>query len=279
LKKIFEKENKWITFSVISILMAFLVLGLVIYLGLNYEGTFSKIGALGPVGDLIGGSTVAFFNIASFLMLIAAIVMQKEELKLQRKELEMQRNELERTRKEHEITNRTMLIQRFENTFFNMLSLHNEIIALITYRDNYDNVYEGRRALTYIYNRFYNYYNRPTGKILDELKKAATEKERVEIIYSWFYKDYEDYLGHYFRNLYRIVKWINNSELTDKEKKEYIGILRAQLSKTELKLLFYNVISDKGKKFREFIIKYNIFDDHLGPSDLIDGAHFEFLEM
>lgn len=85
-------------------------------------------------------------------------------------------------------------------------------------------------------------------------------------VYERFYKDHENLIGHYFRNLYRIVKYILESNLSFKDKHSYIGILRAQLSADELKMLYYNInFSKKGEKFYNILNENNIdfFQEHL----------------
>ncbi|PKG24401.1 hypothetical protein CWS01_07265 [Niallia nealsonii] len=52
-------------------------------------------------------------------------------------------------------------------------------------------------------------------------------------------------MGHYYRNLTRIIKLIDESIFNDKEKEVYLGILRDQLSSDGLMLLFYNSLQDK----------------------------------
>jgi len=78
-------------------------------------------------------------------------------------------------------------------------------------------------------------------------------------------------LSSYFRNLYNAVKLIDNDEyLTIEEKKQYMKILRAQLSNPELYVFFFNIVSRFGKKWKEngYIEKYelikNIPLDYLG---------------
>lgn len=102
---------------------------------------------------------------------------------------------------------------------------------------------------------------------LKELKSQAFET---------VYKKNENLLGHYFRNLYRIVKIIQEEEFhidkekNENEKKKYRGILRAQLSSYELIIIFYNVnYSNKGKNFQEILKNTNFFDDHLVLTDFI----------
>lgn len=104
-------------------------------------------------------------------------------------------------------------------------------------------------------------------KPLYSLKKTAYEN---------IYKEHEEQIGHYYRNLYRIMKFIqdehfsNNSKDNEKEKKKYRGILRAQLSSMELLMLFYNVVySEKGQKFKAILKGTNFFDDHLIESKFL----------
>ncbi|WP_342601590.1 putative phage abortive infection protein [Peribacillus sp. FSL E2-0159] len=108
-----------------------------------------------------------------------------------------------------------------------------------------------------------NFINNP----LKELKTFAYEE---------IYKEKENSIGHYYRNLYRLVKLIQsetfdtNKEVNENEKRKYRGILRAQLSSFELLMIFYNVVySEKGEKFKEILINTNFFDDHLITEDFI----------
>ena len=65
-------------------------------------------------------------------------------------------------------------------------------------------------------------------------------------------------LSAYFRNLYNTIKLIDNSNLSHKEKKQYITILRAQLSNPELYILYFNILSRFGRKWRDsgYITRY-----------------------
>lgn len=68
-------------------------------------------------------------------------------------------------------------------------------------------------------------------------------------------------LSSYFRNLYSAIKLIDSDKyLTAKEKKQYVKILRAQLSNPELYVLFFNVVSRFGKKWEKnrYIERYKL---------------------
>lgn len=73
-----------------------------------------------------------------------------------------------------------------------------------------------------------------------------------------FFSQYNDLLGHYFRTLYSIIKFVDKSNLENENKKVYTSIIRAQLSELEPVLLFYNCIYlDKTQeKFLPLIKKY-----------------------
>ena len=86
----------------------------------------------GMFGDMFGAVNALFSGLA-FAGLIVTLLYQKEELKLQREELAQTREELKSQRVEFEEQNKTLKRQRFENTFFNILSLQQNIVNDLFY--------------------------------------------------------------------------------------------------------------------------------------------------
>lgn len=79
-------------------------------------------------------------------------------------------------------------------------------------------------------------------------------------------------LSTYFRNMYNAIKLVDESRFLKKiEKEELIKIYRAQLSNPELYVLFFNVLSRFGKKWkeREYITKYQLLKNI--PHNYCDG--------
>ena len=77
------------------------------------------------------------------------------------------------------------------------------------------------------------------------------------LLYRKFYEDYKDDLGHFFRQLYHIFRYID--EVGDDEKERFVKIVRASLTNAQLLLLSYNVIAGEGRvKFARYISKYSI---------------------
>lgn len=70
-------------------------------------------------------------------------------------------------------------------------------------------------------------------------------------------------LDHYFRYLYRILKYVDESDLiTEDERYGYTAILRAQISVYELLVLFFNGLTENGRpKFKPLIEKYAFFNN------------------
>lgn len=235
-----KQNNEYLETGLITAAGFFVVVAiampLIIWIRYKSYEDYSGLVALGPVGDFIGGSTIAFFNIASILLLVATIVIQGRELR--------------ETRKEYATTNSTMMKQKFENTFFNMLNLQNEIVNNMGHGQH-----NGRKALKLILFDLWSY----TKNINFELKEEAVHQQ-IKERYNKFFKENENNIGHYLRNLYRIVKIISESSLKEEDKKNYFGILRAQWSRDEFFLIYLNLFSEDGNKFKKYVKEYDVLD-------------------
>ncbi|WP_206669895.1 putative phage abortive infection protein [Paenibacillus luteus] len=78
-------------------------------------------------------------------------------------------------------------------------------------------------------------------------------------------------MAHYFRNLYHIVKIVDESEEIDEgDKYSYIQILRAQLSSYEIVLLAYNGLTEKGEKFKYYINTYFLLHNMDSADEVVE---------
>lgn len=105
-------------------------------------------------------------------------------------------------------------------------------------------------------------------KIVNELNQIKNAKECKYLKKYTEMPNYEPFnghqsrLGHYFRHLYQIVKFVDKQTILSKEDKEfYMRTLRAQLSNHELAVFFYNSLSAIGKNWRVGETKGNCFID------------------
>lgn len=233
------------------------------------------------LGDFLGGTLNPTFAFFALLALLYTIKQQSEALKLSKDELSATREELEKSRiaqeeqsKSLELQNQATKLQMFENTFFKLQELffnsksamyiqivrNNDMLIKIDnqyYKLNHDIKLDGGHSLTevlYLLPRilnqcFNNDYNRFDGH---------------------FYK----YTSSYFGQLYQIFKFINFSNI--KNKNIYINILRAQLNKHEIELLFHHCLGNIGKrKFKKFV-ENNEFFEYINLNQGIEQKILEY---
>lgn len=268
-------NNGWFSAGILTIVLAFLM-PFIIMLISSTSFNVKMIGELGAVGDFFGGSTIGLLSIASIFFIIHTISIQSKELSLQRKELQYTRDELKQTREVHEESNKTQTNQRFETTFFNMLSLQKETLNNLNYSEG-SKEYIGRNVTSFFYDKFVKSFNSPSSIILDKILSEKNIKKQSNIIFTHIMKYYGDYIGPYFKNLQIIISFLDRGQLTMEEKNNYLEILKAQMSKTEMRLVFYYVSSTHGEDLTDLILRYDFFKGHLKPGDLIHSKHYEFL--
>lgn len=116
--------------------------------------------------------------------------------------------------------------------------------------------------------------------------RQMSEDKKIGLGYAYFFYKYES-VGYYFRHIYRILKFIKNSEdekikligknisQSDKDNvhrhfKEYAQFIQAQMSTDELLLLFYN--SFAFEKAQKLIIHYDLLEN-LTVQNLIKKEH------
>jgi len=242
-----------------------------ILLALTWPISELSISSSGVFGDSFGVLTSLFSGLA-FAGLIITIVMQRDELALQRQELNLTREELSGQKQEMRAQNETLKVQRFENTFFKMLEFLEGCRHDVFYQGFQRPAVEGRDAIKALYDAFTegflcNWVPDSSGGQKRVFKDECKTLGGVSAEYSNFYVKYGDELGQYYRTLYNLLKLVDRAEFID-DKTVYTNLVRAQLSRYELLLLFYNCISIFGiEKMAPLIKRYNILK-HLESSML-----------
>tara|TARA_A100000171_G_C2102636_1_gene130544 strand:- start:244 stop:978 length:735 start_codon:yes stop_codon:yes gene_type:complete len=214
-----------------------------LWFGIKDPENYIKLGAW---GDFFGGTLNPVLSFIAILGLLLTIVMQRDELSLTRQELSRSASALE---------NQARLLnqQSFENTFFNLLSLHNEIVNSIDLMSDGKVTASGRDCFTSFHRRLGQEY-RKASKSHEDLD----EIEIIRIAFENFWSRNQTDLGHYFRLMFNIVKFVSESEFKDSY---YIKFLRAQISDQELVIIFYNCLTPQGQKFKKYAEKYSLFDN------------------
>lgn len=229
--------------------------------------------SLNELGDYLAGAVGGFWALAGLFFIYVAFLGQMLQLRTQKLELKYSKIEVMSTRlevmgqKEQMMEqNATLRQQRFENTFFQLLSLHNEIIN--TLQIDIDGEYFAKRECF--------------KASVEALRKYENEaltfdyKENLSVIrdlFNEFTFVYGYYFKHYFNNLYNIFKFVHLSEAIDaKDKEFYANLAKAQLSDDEIVFLFYYIVGSEQTGLKFLDQTYNILQ-HVNELSLFNEEH------
>lgn len=244
-----EIETPWLVTHLSRVLVG--LLGLALIAGAATAAAYvMQFGALGlstsqeiwaNFGDFIGGTLNVVVGYCALIALALTLRVQSIELKLSTQELS-------RSAKALAEQNKSLAQQSFENTFFQLLRLHNENVSGLDLRRSGNLIAEGRDCFKIFFNRMETSMN-----------PFMLGHASFESCYADFNERNGQNVGHYFRHLYRIYKFIAESDVEDK--RSYSGIVRAQLSNYELALLFYNGLSSYGIRFKPLLEEFAGFEN------------------
>ncbi|EIK44158.1 hypothetical protein O59_003239 [Cellvibrio sp. BR] len=217
-----------------------------------------SISKSGVFGDSFGALTALFSGLA-FAGLLVTIFNQREDLGLTKEELRLTREDIK--------------AQHLDTTFFHMLKLQQDIVAGIDlHRSINGNEREtkGRDC--------FKVFSRRIRRAYERLKPnhSTGEQQVIADAYNQIWLKSQSDLGHYFRSLYNLFKYLSENNFSDK--KQFGRIARAQLSDYELVVLFYNCVNTKGSSFIRYAKEFEIFDN-LDIALLIKKEHVKLLPI
>ena len=244
-----------------------IVIGLWIVYPWAISYLFPDLGERGQFGDMFGAINALFAGFA-FAGIILAIILQKNELSLQREELKLQRTELAQTREEIKgqkeqlkAQDNTLKKQNFENSFFQLLRFHVDIVDSLKTSGAYREI-AGRGCFAQF------------NSDLTRLHEDAEPGSDINEIWRLFAHSNDQRVDHYFRHLYNTVKFVDQYAFLQhfEEKRQYTNLIRGQLSTFEPPLLFYKCLSEKGDKFKCLVERYSLLEG-MDIKVLLDSGH------
>lgn len=261
-----DKSNNWITWLILISSFALLTIFFVFLWGRSFFDFSATIdeGLLGALGDLVGGLLGSIWALIGVILFYKALSSQREDiktnkealtkqiesLKVQTEEFSLQRKELELTRNVFSEQAKTLKKQQFEVTFFSLIQMYSQNLAILN---------DGREK-----DYFVDFSEKIASKNIVDDNPINNHKDALET-YNEFFFQKKDEVSHYFRIVYRIMRFIDTSLMTEKDKLFYSKTMRSQFSEKELLILYYNSHTIFGKKFIPLVLKYNLFK-HL-PND------------
>lgn len=232
---------------------------------------WKDLATCGTFGDQFGAVN-ALFSGLTFAGLIYTIILQKQELSLQREELKLTREEMHNQTEIFDTQNKMIQVQRFENTFFQMMELQQQIVnGLEITINNFKSFQHVKAPELSPEPEIYTYKGRDVFERawtnMGNGKKCLSEQIIDLGIDAYCTSETRTIFDHYFRHLYTILNFIDKTRVFDTkckadsfmQKYQYAKILRSTLSRYELVLLYYIGISRMGKgRFKILIEKYSM---------------------
>ncbi|WP_019564368.1 putative phage abortive infection protein [Agrobacterium sp. 10MFCol1.1] len=220
---------------------------------------------LGAWGDTFGALN-ALFSAFAFIAVLFTLKQQRDELGRQQKQI------LAAERDQH--------VQRFEQTFYELLRLLREARSDVrfSHTDQYKALFSGpmpnsasefQGAEAFAHANFEMIYC--IGK-LNPATQAELAEQLAETYMTAVHLRYESSFAPYYRLLYTILLRIHeDSVLIDKEKHRFGNLLRSQLTSHEVALCCYNGLSAVSGSFKQLLLEFRIgkyLPEHFGKVDL-----------
>ncbi len=256
------------------------------FVALNHLGQLEKFG---QIGDFFGGVLNPLFSFMALLGVLYTIRTQGKELREAREE----------TRIANRIQDKQTAVferQNFESVFFRLIDVHARTAERIRSDGDSKSGLNGFevivRAVLEAYgdNQFHAELNKRTPKPQYEVEGEAEEQDRgymEQAVKYGIQSSDKVQLSQYYRNIYQILKLIDGFKLSSGDehiggktrrqlrleyfqRRQYCNFLRAQLSDDELKLLFFNCITDSGAGLKLYVERYSLLK-HLHMSEFVGG--------
>lgn len=215
----------------------------------------------GTYGDMFGAVNSIFSGFA-FAGVVYAIVLQRHEVSIAKTELDRTKTLLE---EQQSLAIRQEAEARkvsFENTFFQMLRLFSEIVARI-------DVNRTRSHLVLTGTDAFPEFLRVIQTSMSHNRSLGAKEA-----YEDFYSQHNSDLGHYFRTLYNLIKFVHHADVENK--RLYTNLVRAQLSDPEVEILALNGASARGIKFKPLIEEYALLKNANPESRLMQEILSEY---
>ncbi|EOI3524965.1 putative phage abortive infection protein [Cronobacter turicensis] len=243
-----DKRLLWGITAVIA-LMFFLYLIFLIDFVLP-DGRIS-IADAGTFGDSFGVLT-SLFSALAFIGVLLTYAAQKEESKLQKIELQESRREFKK--------------QGFENTFFQLLKQHADFIKNLEVTDQLITK-DGREVMNDIRVRLEDCMINRNVTVIDP--EGAIQESFNDLL-----QQEGDRLSQYLGIIFIVLRFLSESEVEDKD--IYIRLIKAQLYRHELYIIFHYALTPDGKHLKKYIAEFKLMGN-LPRQELYQFTHADLI--
>lgn len=258
-------DNRWfyILLTVLFILLATVLFKWNNNVNFSYPIDYNLFGTF---GDFVGGILGTIFALLGTLMVVRTFRYQQSVTRDNRNQLET---------------------QRLNDLFFELIKLYQtevkelcgQISQVRSYKQNEDvpqsdkdtnkKMTVEKTEISYNDKDFFDYEKRRLQNGFRNRKSFHANSREALKYYMLFYIENRAKIAAYFRTIYRIYDLIDSSKLDEETKKNYLKIMRAQLTESELFFIRYNAMSYYGANFVKYINKYHILK-HLPALEMLE---------
>ena len=228
-------------------------------------------GVFGTIGDFIGGVLGTIFAIVSVWLMYLTFRHQQT----------VTRESNRQSRESNQLAQqgqKQMTVQRFNDMFFELLHLYQTIVATLSGHakkiDRYKLPENGKiieaqaKDVSYNDKDFFDIEMAIMQSNFQPQNSFIKNRSLAKEDYYEFYVKHK-MIGAYFRTLYRIYDLIERADIESRLKRDYIKVIRAQLTESELFFIRYNSMTEYGVNFIKYLNKYHVLK-HLPPFSLLE---------
>lgn len=216
---------------------------------------------LSHLGDFFGGLLNPLLTFISVILLITTLKLTRDSVDISKRELRLSRQAMAESALALKEQAGSLEVQNFNSLFFNLLAYHDAVASSLKF-----GVSKGRDCFKAVNSdldsRFNEHHDFPIS-----LSSLRVPPPHFEIDYEGFFEDYEIYtrpvenLDKYMLALKTILRSIDSASHLIK-KKDYIDIVRSQLSFEEtLIVLYYAECMPQESSLKELLEKYDFQQD------------------
>lgn len=224
----------------------------------------SDLNTLSMLGEFFGGAVGSIWGLAGVVLFYLALIYQ-------RRELELQREELLESRKIMDIQSKTIQIQQFENTFFQLLEFHLDAAKKIELQEDGNG-----------FDKMFNELKKSVSSTKRKRKKDGSseilDSRAFETSFRTVYDSFRNTLSHYMES-YKALIFLVSEKSPDPL--FYFNIIKPHLTEQEVLIQFYYLLLHDGpnSKFKEVVEKYGLFERlNFRSVQSIDKLHLDELK-
>lgn len=223
----------------------------------------SDLQSLSMLGEFFGGAVGSIWSLAGVILFYLALIYQ-------RKELELQREELLETRQILDNQSKTIEIQQFENTFFQLLEFHLAAAKRIETQ-------EGGNGFEKMYADLKKTVNDTRRKRKKDGSSQDLDAKAFETCFAHVFDSYRNTLSHYVES-YKALLFLVDQKSRDPN--FYVNIIKPHLTEQEILIQFYYlVLYNKDPRFQRVVENYGLFERlNFRAVQAIDKLHLDELK-